>query len=162
MNIHQADKALQTVDQLTNELISLRAEVVQGLADYQQLKEETDARDYALTTRILAVLSVLDPDQTHEAVSTTQAIELLRTSVTRLARELQQVRDREAAVVKTAPWSLMLTELHLQAPEFAAEVSRRLANRLGAHCPQCWFAKGWAHGDLDVISDRDMGKDGLR
>ncbi len=162
MNIHQADKALQTVDQLTNELISLRAEVVQGLADYQQLKEETDARDYALTTRILAVLSVLDPDQTHEAVSTTQAIELLRTSVTRLARELQQVRDREAAVVRTAPWSLMLTELHLQAPEFAAEVSRRLANRLGAHCPQCWFEKGWAHGELAIISDRDMGKDGLR
>jgi hypothetical protein len=56
----------------------------------------------------------------------------------------------------------MLTELHLQAPEFASEVSRRLANRLGAHCPQCWFEKGWAHGELAIISDRDMGKDGLR
>ena len=162
MDIQQADKVLQTVDQLTNELIALRAEVVRGLADYQHLIEYNAAHDAATIAKVLATVLVLDPSTTPEAATVPQALELLRISATKFARELQQVRDREAAVVRTAPWSLMLTELHLQAPEFGAEVSRRLANRLGAHCPQCWFEKGWAHGELAIISDRDMGKDGLR
>jgi len=157
-----ADKALQTVDQLTNELISLREEMVRALAERQQMREGAAEHDDMIISKVLAAVLVLDPTTTSEAATVSQALELLRISAGKSARELQQVRDRESAVAKTAPWSLMLTELHLQAPEFASEVSRRLANRLGAHCPQCWFEKKWAHGELAVISDRDMGKDGLR
>lgn len=149
------------VEQLGEALALARKELSDSIEANESLTADSATTKAATISKIVDVVRILDPDFLVDVSDLARALEHLRGSATKVVRELQATRDLEAVVARTAPWSAMLTELYLQAPRFAEEVSRRLANRLGYHCPQCWVRKGWAHGDLAVISDRDMGEDGL-
>ena len=158
---YHVDRALQMVEQLGETLALARKELSDSIDANGNLADETAVLEATVTDKVLNVVKILDPDSPIDAPNLAGALERLRVLATKVVRELQATRDLETVVARTAPWSAMLTELYLQAPEFAGQISRRLANRLGYHCPQCWVRKGWAHGDLAVISDRDMGEDGL-